>query len=127
MNESKIQARKMVLKMMEHALKRSKVCVPQPLPLLEEKAEKRLSTDGLISWNVILKELNNLDDKDRKEVAKLVVLSSYDIVECMQLHDNMLDDLRDTADYVSEHPEYGKSNEDIEKENIFSSFEDLFE
>ena len=113
--------------MMEHALKRSKVCVPQPLPLLEEKAGKRLSTDGLISWNVILKELNNLDDKDRKEVAKLVVLSSYDIVECMQLHDNMLDDLRDTADYVSEHPEYGKSSEDIEKENIFSSFEDLFE
>ena len=48
-NEMKQMQRELLMKMMEGFLKRAPHNVPQTMPLIEEKANNRLSQDDLIS------------------------------------------------------------------------------
>lgn len=127
MDETKKAAQLMLLKFMAASLKRSKICVTQPLPLVEEKAQKRLSTDDLISWKVIMKEWEKVSPEGKKEISKLLTLTSYDLIECMDMHKDLLEDAKDTADYVKDHPEFEKPESEIEDINIMDEFRDILE
>ena len=118
--------KELLVKMMEGFLKRAPHNVPQPLPVIEEKAENRLSTDDLISWKVILKEWQKVSAEGKKEISKLLILNSYDIVETLELHKPLGEEVHDTAKYVSDHPEWGKSKEELSVQEEFHSFMEDF-
>ena len=127
MDNEKDLAKKMLLKFMEMSLKHSKFNVPQPLPLIEKKAEERLSNDGLIAFKLIIKEFKKAPIEDQKAISRLLLIASHDLIETMNSHKDLLEDHKDTSDFVNQHPEYGKSDEEIAGDSIVDEFEDLFE
>ena len=127
MDENEKKAGKaMMAKLMLHMLKHSSANVPQPLPMIEGKAKQRLSTDGLISWKIMLKEWEKVSAKDRKVISSLLTLNSFDLIETFDITSNLLDEQKATADFVRDHPEYGKSEEEIKAGLAAESFSDLF-
>ena len=124
---SKKEFRGMMVKFMEMTLKHSKINVPQPLPLIEAKAKKRLNTDDLIAWRQILKEWSKVSEEGKKEISKLLLVNAYDIVEAINLHGDIVDETRDTPDYVNDHPEFARSEEDVQRESVIDEFNDLFD
>ena len=127
MDENEKKAGKaMMAKLMLHMLKHSSANVPQPLPMIEEKATQRLSTDGMISWKLMLKEWEKISKDDKKTIAKLLMLNSHDLVEMFDVEKELLDEHKATMDYVHDHPEYAKPEEEIKASMLKSNFEDLF-
>jgi len=124
---SKKEAQNMLAKFMEMTLKHSKINVPQPLPLVEEKAEKRLGTDDLISWKQIMREWSKVTPEGKKVISKLLLINSYDIVEVLNLLRNIVDETRETPDFVKDHPEYEKPEEEIERDTIQDEIKGLFD
>lgn len=124
-DDEKKMERQVLSKLMLRMLKHSSINVPQPLPLIEEKAKQRLSTDGLISWKIILKEWEKISRGDKKTIAKLLILNSHDLVETFEVDKELLEDQKVTGDYVREHPEWGKSEEEVKASMMSDSFEDL--
>jgi len=112
--------------LMKKMLQHSPINVPQPLPLIEEKAKTRLSTDGLISWKIMLKEWEKVSPKDKKVISSLLTLNSFDLVETFDVTSSLLEEQKATADYVREHPEYGKSEAEIKAGLDLENFDDLF-
>lgn len=127
MDENEKKAGKaMMAKLMLHMLKHSSSNVPQPLPMIEEKARERLSTDGLISFKIMLKEWERISKGDKKTIAKLLMLNSHDLVEMFDVEKELLEEHKGTMDYVHDHPEYARSEEEIKAMSLTESFEDLF-
>jgi hypothetical protein len=87
-------------------LKHSPANIPHPFPLIEKKAKERLSTNGLISFYVLMKEWKNIDLEDKRIISKLLVLNSFNVVETLELTRTLSEEVSDTADFVSENPEY---------------------
>ena len=121
-NQMKQMQKEFMLKMMEGFLKRAPHNVPQPLPVIEEKANNRLSQDDLISWKLMLKEWQKVSEKGKKEIAKLLVLNSHDIVETINLNKWFCEETKDTVNYVAKHSEWGKSKEELEAQDVVSDF-----
>lgn len=111
-----------MLKMMEGFLKRAPHNVPQPMPLIEEKANNRLSQDDLISWKLMLKEWQKVSDKGKKVIARLLMLNSHDMLETINSNKGLCDETKDTVEYVATHPEYGKSKEELNAQNVVEDF-----
>jgi hypothetical protein len=126
-DDEKRMGKQMLGKLMLKMLKHASINVPQPLPLIEEKAKQRLSTDGLISWKIILKEWEKISQSDKQAIAKLLVLNSHDLVEVFDIEKWFLEEHKATAEYVNQHPEWGRSKEDIQASMLTDSFEDLFD
>lgn len=124
----KNDGRQMLSNLMKRMLKHSSINVPQPLPLIEEKAKTRLSTDGFISWKIILKEWEKVSIEDKKVISSLLLVNSYNLIETFDITSSLLEEQKDTADFVKDHPEYGKSEEEVraslEADNFFDIFED---
>lgn len=124
----KNDGRQMLANLMKRMLKHSSINVPQPLPLIEEKAKTRLSTDGFISWKIILKEWEKVSIEDKKVISSLLLVNSYNLIETFDITNSLLEEQKDTADFVKDHPEYGKSEEEVraslEADNFFDIFED---
>ena len=126
MDENEKKAGKaMLAKLMLHMLKHSSSNVPQPLPMIEEKAKKRLATDGLISFKIMLKEWEKISSGDKKIIAKLLMLNSHDLVEMFDVEKELLEEHKETMDYVHQHPEYGKPEEEIKASMLTDSLDDL--
>ena len=106
-------------------IKHSSSNIEHPLPLIKEKAEKRLSTDGLISFNIILKEFNRMDLEDKKEVSKLLLLSCNKIVDVMDATHELLEETKDVFDYISEHPEVATN--EVTTDDILKDIEGLLD
>ena len=125
---NKNEERRMLVNFMKKVLQHSPTNVPQPLPMIEEKAKARLSTDGLISWKIILKEWEKVSAKDKKVISSLLTLNSFDLIETMDITGKLLEEHKDTVDFIKDHPEYGKSEEEIKadlaKDTFFNIFED---
>ena len=117
----------MLVKFMEMSLKHSKINVPQPLPLVEEKAKQRLSTDDLIAWKQIMREWSKVSEEGKKVISKLLVINAYDLVEVLNLHRSIVDETRDTPDYIKDHPEFEKSDDEIRGESVVDDFKGLFD
>ena len=124
---AKNEFRGMMVKFMEMTLKHSKINVPQPLPLVEKKAEDRLQTDDFIAWKQIMKEWSRVSDKGKKEISKLLLLNAYDLVECININREIVEETKDTPDFIKDHPEYGKSDEEIAGKSAVDEFENLFD
>lgn len=124
----KNDGRQMLSNLMKRMLKHSSINVPQPLPLIEEKAKTRLSTDGFISWKIILKEWEKVSIEDKKVISNLLLVNSYNLIETFDITSSLLEEQKDTADFVKDHPEYGRSEEEVraslEADNFFDIFED---
>ena len=124
----KNEGRQILENFMKKMLKHSSINVPQPLPLIEEKAKARLSTNGLISWKIMLKEWEKVSAKDKKVISSLLILNSFDLIETMDITGKLLEEHKDTIDFIKDHPEYGKSEEEIKadlaKDTFFNIFED---
>lgn len=124
----KNEGRQILENFMKKMLKHSSINVPQPLPLIEEKAKDRLSTNGLISWKIILKEWEKCSIEDKKVISSLLTLNSFDLIETFDITSNLLEEQKATVDFIKEHPEYGKSEEEVraslEADNFFDIFED---
>ena len=121
-NQMKQMQKELMLKMMEGFLKRAPHNVPQPMPLIEEKAQSRLNIDDLIYWKQMLKEWQKVSEKGKKVIARLLMLNSHDIIETINLHKWFCDETKDTVEYVSNHPEYGKSEEELKAQNVVEDF-----
>ena len=117
----KEMAKQFMLKIMEEALKRSPINVPQPLPLVEEKAAKRLNDDDLISFKLILPEWNKISEDGKKKIAMLLTLNAYTIVEGLNFSRQLMDEVRDTAVYLDKHPEFKKEKEEVDAGNIMDN------
>ena len=124
----KNDGRQMLANLMKRMLKHSSINVPQPLPLIEEKAKARLSTDGFISLKIILKEWEKVSIEDKKVISSLLLVNSYNLIETFDITNSLLEEQKDTADFVKDHPEYGRSEEEVkaslEADNFFDIFED---
>ena len=124
----KNEGRQILENFMKKMLKHSSINVPQPLPLIEEKAKARLSTNGLISWKIILKEWEKCSVEDKKVISSLLTLNSFNLIETFDITSSLLEEQKDTADFVKDHPEYGRSEEEVraslEADNFFDIFED---
>lgn len=112
-----------VAQFMKILLKNSSGCVPQPFQIIDKKAEERLSTDDMISWKIITKEWNKVSAKGKKEMSKLLLLNSFDTAELLDVTNDLLEDAKDTMEFVEKHPEYGKPKEDM---NLADALSDLF-
>ena len=108
---------------MKILLKKSAGCVPQPFQMIDEKAAKRLDTDDMISWKIITKEWSKVSAKGKKEMSKLLLLNSFDTAELLDVTNDLLEDAKDTMEFVEKHPEYGKPREDM---NLADALSDLF-
>ena len=122
----KSEERKLLAGLMKRMLQHSPINVPQPLPLIEEKAKTRLSTDGLISWKIILKEWEKVSAEDKKVISSLLILNSFDLIETFDVTSNLLEEQKATADFIKNHPEYGKSEEEIKAGLEADNFSDIF-
>ena len=124
----KNEGRQILENFMKKMLKHSSINVPQPLPLIEEKAKTRLSTNGFISWKIILKEWEKCSVEDKKVISSLLTLNSFNLIETFDITSNLLEEQKATVEFIKEHPEYGKSEEEIraslEADNFFDIFED---
>jgi hypothetical protein len=127
MDSEKMMAKKLMVKFMEMSIKHSKVNVPQPMPVIEEKAQKRLSTDGLISFRIILKEWEKISIKDKRIIAKLLMLNSHDLIEIINGHGDLVEETKDTPEFVAAHPEYGKEENCLDEDSVMDEFDKLFE
>ena len=112
-----------VAQFMKILLKNSSGCVPQPFQMIDEKAAKRLDTDDMISWKIIAKEWDKISTKGKKEISKLLILNSFDTAELLDVTNDLLEDAKDTMEFVEKHPEYGKPREDM---NLADALSDLF-
>lgn len=112
-----------VAQFMKILLKNSSGCVPQPFQIIDKKAEERLSTDDMISWKIITKEWSKVSAKGKKEMSKLLLLNSFDTAELLDVTNDLLEDAKDTMEFVEKHPEYGKPKEDM---NLADALSDLF-
>ena len=121
----KNDGRQMLSNLMKRMLKHSSINVPQPLPLIEEKAKTRLSTDGLISWKIILKEWEKVSIEDKKVISSLLLVNSYNLIETFDITSSLLEEQKDTADFVKDHPEYERSEEDIKAGLAADDFSDI--
>ena len=126
-SSNKNEERRMLVNFMKKMLQHSPTNVPQPLPMIEEKAKARLSTDGLISWKIMLKEWEKVSAKDKKVISSLLTLNSFDLIETMDITGKLLEEHKDTIDFVKDHPEYGKSEEEIKADLAKDTFFDIFE
>lgn len=126
-SSNKNEERRMLVNFMKKMLQHSSTNVPQPLPMIEEKAKARLSTDGLISWKIMLKEWEKVSTKDKKVISSLLTLNSFDLIETMDIAGKLLEEHKDTADFIKDHPEYGKSEEEIKADLAKDTFFDIFE
>lgn len=126
-SSNKNEERRMLVNFMKKMLQHSPTNVPQPLPMIEEKAKARLSTDGLISWKIILKEWEKVSTKDKKVISSLLTLNSFDLIETMDITGKLLEEHKDTIDFIKDHPEYGKSEEEIKADLAKDTFFDIFE
>ena len=109
--------------LMKILLKNSPGCVPQPFEIIDKKAEERLDTDDMISWKIITKEWSKVSAKGKKEMSKLLLLNSFDTAELLDVTNDLLEDAKDTMEFVEKHPEYGKPREDM---NLADALSDLF-
>ena len=116
----KQQEMKKFAQFMKILLKNSSGCVPQPFQIIDEKAVKRLDTDDMISWKIITKEWNKVSAKGKKEMSKLLLLNSFDTAELLDVTNDLLEEAKDTVDFVEKHPEYGKPKEDMNLANALS-------
>ena len=114
---------KKVAQFMKILLKNSSGCVPQPFQIIDEKAAKRLDTDDMISWKIITKEWSKVSAKGKKEMSKLLLLNSFDTAELLDVTNDLLEDAKDTMEFVEKHPEYGKPREDM---NLSDALSNLF-
>lgn len=114
---------KKVAQFMKILLKNSSSCVPQPFQVIDKKAEERLNTDDMISWKIITKEWNKVSAKGKKEISKLLLLNSFDTAELLDVTNDLLEDAKDTMEFVEKHPEYGKPKEDM---NLADALSNLF-
>ena len=112
-----------VAQFMKILLKNSSGCVPQPFQMIDEKAAKRLDTDDMISWKIITKEWSKVSAKGKKEMSKLSLLNSFDTAELLDVTNDLLEDAKDTMEFVEKHPEYGKPRENM---NLADALSDLF-
>lgn len=126
-SSKKNEERRMLVNFMKKMLQHSSTNVPQPLPMIEEKAKARLSTDGLISWKIMLKEWEKVSTKDKKVISSLLTLNSFDLIETMDIAGKLLEEHKDTVDFIKDHPEYGKSEEEIKADLAKDTFFDIFE
>lgn len=124
-DDEKKMGQQMMGKLMLHMLKFSPSNVPQPLPLIEERAAQRLSTDGFISLKLMLKEWEKISIDDKKIIAKLLLVNSYDIAETFEIEKELLDEHKPTMDYVNAHPEWKKPEDELRAESLRESLEDL--
>jgi hypothetical protein len=125
--KQKKELQDMLVKFMEMSLKHSKINVPQPLPLVEEKAKKRLGTDDLIAWKQIMREWSKISEEGKKVISKLLVVNAYDLVEVLNLHRSIVDETRDTPDYIKDHPEFEKPDDEIRSESVVDEFKGFFD
>lgn len=123
----KKESQNALVKFMELTLKHSKINVPQPLPLVESKAGQRLSTDDFIAWKQIMKEWSKVSPKGKKEISKLLLVNSYDIVEVINLHKEVVDETKETPDYLKDHPEFERSEDDIQRDTMMDEIKGLFD
>lgn len=123
----KNEGRQILENFMKKMLKHSSINVPQPLPLIEEKAKARLSTNGLISWKIILKEWEKCSVEDKKVISSLLTLNSHDLIETFDITSKLLEEHKATVDFIKNHPEYGKSEEEIKASLEADNFFDIFE
>lgn len=117
----------MLVKFMEMSLKHSKINVPQPLPLVEEKAKQRLGTDDLIAWKQIMREWSKVSEEGKKVISKLLVINAYDLIEVLNFHKSVVEETKDTPDYLKDHPEFEKSDDEIRGESVVDDFKGLFD
>lgn len=122
----KSEERRILASLMKRMLQHSPINVPQPFPLIEEKAKARLSTDGLISWKIMLKEWEKVSAKDKKVISSLLTLNSFNLVETFDITGDLLEEQKATVDFIKEHPEYGKSEEEIKASLDADNFSDIF-
>ena len=113
---------KKIAQFMKILLKNSPGCVPQPFQIIDEKAVKRLDTDDMISWKIIAKEWDKISTKGKKEISKLLILNSFDTAELLDVTNSLLEEAKDTMEFVEKHPEYGKPKEDM---NLSDALSDL--
>lgn len=118
----KQQEMKKFAQFMKILLKNSSSCVPQPFQIIDEKAVKRLDTDDMISWKIITKEWNKVSTEGKKEMSKLLLLNSFDTAELLDVTNDLLEEAKDTVDFVEKHPEYGKPRENM---NLSEALSDL--
>ena len=121
-NQMKQMQKEFMMKMMEGLLKRAPHNVPQPMPLIEEKAQNRLNQDDLISWKLMLKEWQKVSEKGKKEIAKLLLLNSHDIADTLNISKSLGEDVKDTAIYVNDHPEWSRSKEELQTQDALHDF-----
>ena len=114
---------KKIAQFMKILLKNSPGCVPQPFEIIDKKAEERLDTDDMISWKIIAKEWDKISTKGKKEISKLLILNSFDTAELLDVTNSLLEEAKDTMEFVEKHPEYGKSKEDM---NLADALSNLF-
>ena len=107
---------------MKKMLQHSPTNVPQPLPMIEEKAKARLSTDGLISWKIMLKEWEKVSAKDKKVVSSLLTLNSFDLIETMDITGKLLEEYFAYKAILEFENKYGKMN--LKYNEYYSDYSD---
>ena len=129
MDQNELNARRMLSNLianaMEKVLEKSENNVPQPFPLIDKKAAERLSTDDYISWQLMLNEWNKISAEGKKVASRLLVLNSHTLVETLNITKPIMEEGKDTIDFLREHPEYKK--EDASESGLSAFFDALRE
>ena len=118
-SEARRLLRSMLAKAMESVLENSEFNIPQPFPLVDSKAVKKLSTDDYISWQTLQKEWAKISPEGKKTISVLLVLNSHTMVEALNVGNTILKETQDTVEYARAHPEYQREKTE---DSGFNSF-----
>ena len=57
----------------------------------------------------------------------MLTLNSFDLIETFDITSNLLEEHKATVDFIKNHPEYGKSEEEIKASLEADNFLDIFD
>ena len=101
--------------------------MPAPDEYIEPKAVSELSREGYNAWVDCKIALNNVSEKDRKTVVRLLVHKMYTVFEVMDdFRPELMEESKELLDYIRDHIEELRVTETA-KPATAEDFEEFFE
>lgn len=108
-------------------LKHAGYDMPAPDEYIEPKAVSELSREGYNAWVDCKIALNNVSEKDRKTVVRLLVHKMYTVFEVMdEFRSELTEESKELLDYIRDHMDELRGNSEA-KLATAEDFEEFFE
>ena len=104
------------IKIAEFLLKSSGLNVFAPPTLVNKWAKDELSNSGQEAWCDVQLALSQVSEKELRFLVKLIVHRYCRLIDIRKLFLEVMDEGKEVAEYISNHPEYRNADVDMKNE-----------